>query len=149
MTRLQDNTLPPDLFKLEDRLLHRPRLQGSGELRAGVLTAVKNELHRPRLRLWAVGAAIAATVLLTAGTWLAMRSPAPKTNGPAGADTPSGVIADKPMRDDPTVLAYRNAVLASPEALDELLDLHARTLLPKVREGIDLPLWMLAAPARK
>lgn len=149
MTTPQDNTLPPDLSELEDRLAHRPRPKGSPELRANVLTAVKNELHRPRRAIWSVGAAIAASVLLAVGIWLAMRAPGPKTNGPTGANTPPGVIADKPMRDDPTVLVYRNAVLASPEALDELLDLHGRTLLPKVSEGIDLPMWMLAAPSRK
>ena len=149
MTTPQDNTLPPDLSELENRLAHRPRPKGSPELRASVLTAVRNELHRPRRARWAAIAAIAASVLLAVGIWLAMRSPGRRTDGGTETDTPSHVIADKPTHGDPTVLAYRNAVLESPEALDELLDLHGRTLLPEVSEGIDLPAWMLAARSRK
>ena len=145
MSKPRDNPLPPELSELEDRLAHRPRLQGDPELRARVLTAAKNELRRRRRALWAAGAAIAASLLLAVGIWSAMQSPERKTDGGEGVGSRPDVIAGEATCDDPTALVYRNALLESPEALDKLLDLHAKTLLPKVSEGIDPPSWMLTA----
>ncbi len=104
-----------------------------GDLASRATAAARNcaTARRPARRagLW-VALSVAASIAAIALGWQTLRSrPA---RGPQTGPEPRSIVAqpnEEPLSPGPTAWAYQRAANESPEALDELLDRHARQLL--------------------
>lgn len=87
-------------------------------------TSIRAQLHHPRVA-WRWAAGIAAMVLIIGSGWL--------LNGIEQSQQPmnSRVYVDVYTPAPPTYGAYQHAASVSEQALDDLLDTHARKLLPR------------------
>jgi hypothetical protein len=133
---------------LETELLAlRPRAP-SAELKRRVVDRLDTFARQPTHRPWeiALAGALAAACLAAIALW---------RNDPQGESKPVAGQRGAPAadRDDagPTVLAYRNALVRSPEDFSALLDKHAEITLPHdparngvrafVRPDVKIPSW--------
>jgi len=143
---MNDNTSESDPIEEELRVL-RPR-----ELSDGFIESLRKRLDRPAphddgpqprrggsFKLFVPLAAVAALILIAFGlvrNWPIREDPAPSKH-----EIASPVVESPDEQGDelprPTLIAYSRAIGNKPRSLEELLDYHARTLLPNV-PGPDL-----------
>jgi len=126
----------------EELRVLRPR-----ELSDGFIESLHKCLDRPvphddgpqprrggSFKLFAPLAAVAALILIAFGlvrNWPIREAPAPSKNKIASPaiESPDEQVDELPR---PTLIAYNRAIGNEPGSLEELLDYHARTLLPNV-----------------
>jgi hypothetical protein len=126
---------PHDLLESELRAM-RPR-KASAELRRRIVDQLDNHEPIVSYRSWGIALAggLAAACLAAISLWWSDDS-REKTND----NVPSSFAVSPPVHLDlgPTVLAYRHALVRSPDHFSELLDEHAAVTLPHnpARNGI-------------
>ena len=126
---------PQDPLELELRKL-RPRA-ASAEWKQQIVERLESQPQRASHRTWGVALAsgLAAACLAAISLWWS-DDPRQNTND----DVPRSLAVSPPVHVDlgPTVLAYRHALVRSPDHFSELLDEHAAVTLPHnpARNGI-------------
>ena len=126
---------PHDQLETELRAL-RPR-GAAPELRRRIVDRLDHRTQIIEHRAWdiALAGALAAACLAAISLWWS-DDPREKTNDNA----PRSLAVSPPVHVDlgPTVLAYRHALVRSPDRFSELLDEHAAVTLPHnpARNGI-------------
>ncbi len=124
-TMNNQDELTPDEFTPEERELERAlRTLQPARARVDVAAAAlatKRRAKQRRVRSWQ---AVAASLLLAAGVWGAMRPRAPMQLHGRALD---GAAIAQEFVEPPTELTYRRAMMQSPAAFDAALDRHSMT----------------------